>query len=109
RYTYSRINKDNTPLSSSGFVNPTLSLGSTGGKSTSSSSNSANDGYGGSITTGKIDIPFSAPKANGTNNTYLVDPGAMPLNESMRIPVGDGLWILFILGDIYFLRLFFRK
>ena len=63
-----------------------------------------------SASIGSISAPFAAPRvsAGGNKNVILVDPGVMDIQEDQRIPVGGGLWIMLVLGLIYFAKPFFR-
>ena len=83
-----------------------VSGGSSGSKSSRLIASSSVSGTGSSL--GEISKPFAAPRS-GSNNVIFVDPGALGVDESQRIPVGDGLWVMLLMGLIYFVIPYFKS
>ena len=107
----SRISKrknkiDVTSYSSSATSFQSVTDGSSGSKSSKLIVDASVSGLRSSL--GEISNPFAAPRSTG-NNVILVDPGALGVDESQRIPVGDGLWVMLLMGLIYFVIPYFKS
>lgn len=107
----SRISKrknkiDVTSYPSSATSFQSVTDGSSGSKSSKLIVDTSVSGLRSSL--GEISNPFAAPKSTG-NDVILVDPGALGVDESQRIPVGDGLWVMLLMGLIYFVIPYFKS
>lgn len=107
----SRISKrknkiDVTSYSSSATSFQSVTDGSSGSKSSKLIVDASVSGLRSSL--GEISNPFAAPRSTG-NDVILVDPGALGVDESQRIPVGDGLWVMLLMGLIYFVIPYFKS
>ena len=107
----SRISKrknkiDVTSYPSSATSFQSVTDGSSGSKSSKLIVDASVSGLRSSL--GEISNPFAAPRSTG-NNVILVDPGALKVDESQRIPVGDGLWVMLLMALIYFVIPYFKS
>lgn len=107
----SRISKrknkiDVTSYHSSATSFQSVTDGSSGSKSSKLIVDTSVSGLRSSL--GEISNPFAAPRSTG-NDVILVDPGALGVDESQRIPVGDGLWVMLLMGLIYFVIPYFKS
>lgn len=107
----SRISKrknkiDVTSYPSSATSFQSVTDGSSGSKSSKLIVDTSVSGLRSSL--GEISNPFAAPRSTG-NDVILVDPGALGVDESQRIPVGDGFWVMLLMGLIYFVMPYFKS
>lgn len=107
----SRISKrknkiDVTSYPSSATSFQSVTDGSSGSKSSKLIVDTSVSGLRSSL--GEISNPFAAPRSTG-NDVILVDPGALGVDESQRIPVGDGFWVMLLMGLIYFVIPYFKS